>query len=99
MRSPLEAVDMKRHVLIRLASAIAVCAVAPSAHAHHSYGMFFDLCTSVTIEGQVVSVAWRNPHVVIDLTTSEGTKYLAEWTGPQNLAAAHVESDVLKAGD
>jgi len=29
---------------------------ASSAHAHHSHGMFYDACTSVTIEGRVESI-------------------------------------------
>jgi Family of unknown function (DUF6152) len=88
---------MKRNA-IHLATAICIT-VASSASAHHSYGLFYDLCTSVTIEGQVESVQWKNPHVWIDLKTDDGTTYGVEWTGPQNLTRAGLATDALKAGD
>jgi len=31
------------------------------------HGMFYDACTSVTIEGRVESIQWKNPHILIDL--------------------------------
>jgi hypothetical protein len=95
----LEAIDMKRNVVIYLATAICMCTAASSAHAHHSYGMFYDLCASVTIEGQVESIPWKNPHIWIDLKTDDGTAYSAEWTSLQNVTAAGLAREVLKAGD
>jgi len=86
-------------MMIHLATAVCICTGAVSVHAHHSYGMFFDLCTRVTIEGHVENVQWKNPHVWIDLKTDEGTAYRVEWTSLQNLAAAGVVAGALKAGD
>lgn len=90
---------MTRHMVIPLAAAIGICAAHPAARAHHSYPTFYDLCTSVTIEGRVDRVQWEAPHVWIDLQTDDGTAYGVEWTGPRNLAAAGVATDALKAGD
>ena len=70
--------------------------------AHHSHGMFYDPCTSVTIEGKVESVQWKNPHTLIDLKTSDGTVFRAEWIGLQGVAnggLAGPAQDALKVGE
>src|SRR3954451_15673008 len=89
---------MKRRAMI-LASALGMCMAPSFAHAHHSYGTFYDLCTSVTITGRIDTVQWKTPHILIDLRTDEGTVYRAEWTGPLNLASTRITADTLKAGD
>jgi hypothetical protein len=90
---------MTRHVRILLATALSLCGASFSAHAHHAYGRFFDLCTSVTVEGRVGNVQWTDPHVWIDLETDDGTRYAAEWTSTWALARAGLAADVLKPGD
>jgi hypothetical protein len=89
---------MKRNVVTCLAVASCLSMAPPSAHAHHSYGMFFDLCQSVTIDGRVESIQWSNPHVWIDLKGDDGTAYGAEWTSltPNGAGPAR---DMLKPGD
>jgi hypothetical protein len=94
--APATVTGMKRPVV--LTTAICLCA-AFSAHAHHSYGMFFDLCTIVTIEGTIDKVDWKDPHIWIDLETDNGVAYRGEWTSPRNLARDGVTSDRLKPGD
>jgi hypothetical protein len=91
---------MKRNVVIQLATAAYICATGSSAQAHHSYGTFYDLCTTVTVEGQVVNVKWQEPHVLMDLKTNDGTAYVAEWTSPRTLlTTAGLAAGTLKAGD
>jgi Family of unknown function (DUF6152) len=80
----LEAIEMKRNVMIHLATAICIC-TASSAHAHHSHPLFYDQCKKVTIEGRVESAQWKNPHVLIVLKMDNGTTYTAEWTSLQGL--------------
>ena len=89
---------MKRNLVLHLAMAICIGTTASSTYAHHSYGAFFDLCTSVTIEGRIDRIEWKNPHVWIDLTT-DGGAYRAEWTSLQGLSNRGVTTDALKAGD
>src|SRR4051794_30226636 len=86
----------RRHVL--MAAGLIAC-VAASAKAHHSYGMFYDLCTSVSIAGQVERVQWKNPHVLIDVRTDAGDSYIAEWTDVLKLTRDWVSADMLKPGD
>ena len=66
---------MKRNVVIHLATVVFIGTAASSAHAHHSHGMFYDICTSVTIDGTIEAVQWKNPHILIDLKTSDGAVY------------------------
>ena len=70
--------------------------------AHHSHGMFYDSCASVTVEGKVESVQWKNPHTLIDVKTNEGTAYRAEWTSLQGLTNGGVAGpaqEALKVGE
>ena len=91
---------MKRSLLIGLAAGIGLCVAPASAHAHHSYPTFFDLCQSVTITGQVATVQWKNPHVLIELKADDGTRYLAEWTSVEGVTrVSNVDALTLKAGD
>jgi hypothetical protein len=69
---------MKRSVVIHLVTVFCVCAVF-SAHAHHSHPYFYDQCRSITIEGRVESVQWRDPHTLIVLRLDDGTAYTVDW--------------------
>jgi hypothetical protein len=68
------------------------------AHAHHSYAQF-DRCTSVALEGEIMSVEWVNPHIRIDLKTSDVPSYFIEWFSLGQLQQAGIEAETLKAGD
>ena len=48
--------------------------------AHHSHPNFV-LDQNVAIEGDVESVQFKNPHVLIKLKTADSTIYTAEWQG------------------
>ena len=89
---------MKRH--LRLAASIGfVCLIARPAAAHHAYGTFFDLCSRVTIEGQVENVEWKSPHVWLHVKLNDGTLHRLEWTNPQSLERNGVKPDSIKTGD
>ena len=72
--------------------------VCGSAMAHHSYAQF-DRCQSMSIEGEIGSIAWANPHVVVTLKTGDATAYRVEWWDLNRLARAGVSTDSLKVGD
>jgi uncharacterized protein DUF6152 len=65
--------------------------------AHHSHSIFYDSCTTLTIEGEVENVQWKNPHVLIELTAYDGKAYRAEWTSAAIPNGTSVEPP--KAGD
>jgi hypothetical protein len=69
---------MKRSLLI-LAMAAGVGVAASSARAHHSHPYFYDQCRTVTIEGRVDSVDWKDPHTWIVVRVDEGAVYTVDW--------------------
>ena len=93
---------MNRHALTHLAAALSLVAAASAASAHHGYGLYYDLCQSVMIEGRVEDVQWTDPHVWITLAMDDGTRYHAEWTSLRGVANAGVAGraqDALRAGE
>src|SRR5215470_9989565 len=71
---------------------------AASAHAHHSYGAYFEDQT-VSIEGTVESIHFANPHVTFTLRTDAGEVYTAEWQNLIQLRHGNVGPTTLNAGD
>ena len=97
-----------------LATASAMGLIATAASAHHSHPTFL-LDQNVAVEGQIQSVAFKNPHVLIKLRTAS-TVYTAEWQGRSwfenrdsesritdgrydHRSFVSVTSDTLKVGD
>ena len=58
----MEAINMRRNALIGLTTAVCLCTAASSAYAHHSHPYFYDECKSITIEGRVERVEFKDPH-------------------------------------
>jgi hypothetical protein len=97
----LEAIDVKRNVIVLLAVAICIC-TASSAYAHHSHQVFYDQCKKLTLEGRIESTQWKNPHVWIVFKTNDGTTYTAEWTSLQvlnTMGVAKPAQAALTAGE
>src|SRR3954470_1584218 len=93
---------MKPHVAILLAALVCVGPAASPASAHHSHGMFYDPCTSITLDGRIETVQWKNPHTLIDLKTADGAVFRAEWISLQGLAngsLAGPAQEALKVGE
>ena len=68
-----------RHNLVTLAVMLYVATAASSAYAHHSHPYFYDECKSITIEGRVESVDFKDPHTWIVLRLDDGTAYTVDW--------------------
>jgi hypothetical protein len=77
-RGALEATDMRRDLVI-LAVTIYVATAASSAYAHHSHPYFYDQCKTITIEGRVERVEFKDPHTWIILRLDNGTAYTVDW--------------------
>ena len=75
---------MRRH-LVSLAVTIFIVTAASSASAHHSHPFFYDQCKSITLEGRVESVVFKDPHSIIVLKTDDGTAYTVDWAGLRGL--------------
>jgi hypothetical protein len=76
-RGALETTGMRRHLVI-LAATIYLATASP-AYAHHSHPHFYDQCKSITIEGRVERVEFKDPHTWIVLRLDNGTAYTVDW--------------------
>lgn len=74
-----------------------------SVNAHHSFAAFYDEDQSVSIQGTIVELAYRNPHawVQFDARDNDGRiqRIGAEWANPGRLARQGILQDTLKPGD
>ena len=68
-----------RHRLVTLAGVLYLATLTPSAYAHHSHPYFYDECKSVTIEGRVERVEFKDPHTWIVLRLDDGAAYTVDW--------------------
>src|SRR5580765_310557 len=93
---------MKRRLVIPF-FALAVLGVSGHALAHHSFAATYREKDSVTIEGDLVQLDFRNPHsfVHVDVKEKDGTKvrYAVEWGGVGQLGQQGVSRETLKVGD
>ena len=68
-----------RQKLVMLAEMFYLAILASSAYAHHSHPYFYDECKSITIEGRVERVEFKDPHTWIVLRLDDGTAYTVDW--------------------
>ena len=77
-----------------------VMSVATGAWAHHSVAYYGD--DIVEVEGTIVDVRWRNPHVRLSLEVEDGTGGVATWNMEGSsiypLLGAGVTADLLPVG-
>jgi hypothetical protein len=86
----MEAIDMKRNALVGLTAAVCLCTAASSAYAHHSHPYFYDECNSITIEGRIERVEFKDPHTWIVLRLDDGTAYTVDWAPVSRLTSSGV---------
>jgi hypothetical protein len=55
--------------------------MASDAYAHHSHPYFYDQCKTVTIEGRVEKVEWKDPHTLIVVRVDDESLYTIDWNG------------------
>jgi hypothetical protein len=79
-------------------AALAMTAAFAPAQAHHSYAAF-DRCKPVTLEGEIGTIEWANPHIRIQLRTTEVGDYSVEWFNLFQLQQADIAPGTLQAGD
>ena len=74
-----------------------------TAAAHHSFAATYRESESVTIEGELVQLDFRNPHSFVHVLVKEkdGTtvRYAVEWGGVGQLGQQGVTRETLRNGD
>jgi hypothetical protein len=88
---------------VRLIFALCATLFFSTASAHHSFAATFDVATVSELEGEVMSVRWKNPHVEFTLRTTgpEGDEviYNIESHSLSIMRRTGVASDALLVGD
>ena len=73
-----------------------------TANAHHSFAAFYDMTQLTELEGEVTSVAWRNPHITFTLDVPASNGAVTSWqmaAGSVNtLERFGIDQDVIKVG-
>jgi hypothetical protein len=89
--------------ILRIVTAAALATVAASAHAHHSFAVFFDPSKSVKVTGKVKEFRFTNPHGLVVLEVTEAPGKVREWRAETNAPVVLVrrgwKRDSLKPGD
>ena len=90
---------VKRLFVLGLTSLLA----ATAAYAHHSFAKEYAEEKQISLEGDVVSFEYRNPHAWVYFTANDGSgvvrKFGAEWANPRRLEQQGVSAADIKAGD
>ena len=85
------------------AAGLGTLLAATAAYAHHSFARDYAEDKQVSLEGDVVSFEYRNPHAWVYFTASDGSgvqrKFGAEWANPRRLEQQGVGATDLKTGD
>jgi hypothetical protein len=63
---------------------LAIAAAASTAHAHHSFAVYFDSGKEVTIKGKVTAFRFTNPHGTIVLDVADAQGRVREWRAETN---------------
>jgi uncharacterized protein DUF6152 len=83
--------------------AAAGCMLAGAASAHHSFPGTYVEDRTITIEGELVQILYRNPHSFIQVMVKEKdgsvVRYAVEWIGASELGHQGVTPMTLKNGD
>jgi hypothetical protein len=91
---------VKRRLLVL---GIGALLAATTADAHHSFAKEYSEDQHISLEGDVVSFEFRNPHTWLYFTARDATgvarRYGAEWSNPRRLEQQGVAATSLKAGD
>ena len=61
-----------------MATALCLATTSP-ALAHHSHPLTYDWCKSITVEGRIESVQYKNPHSIIEVRQDDGAVFIVDW--------------------
>lgn len=90
-------------VRILIAGIVFVWGLGATVLAHHSFTALYEMGKEVVIEGRVVQIAFRNPHVFLHVERVDGKgnveRWAVEWGGLNTLAESGITSTTFSIGD
>lgn len=92
---------MARYLAVLIVAGVVL--LSSQAYAHHSIRATYIEDRTVTVEGQLVQLLFRNPHSFVHVVVRERdgstVRYAVEWAGANQLGGEGVDRDTLKIGD
>ena len=89
--------------LLVLALGSALMFVGSTADAHHSFPATYSVNKTITIEGKVAQLLFRNSHSFLQIDAKDVSgnvqRWSLEWGGATQLTSQGVVKDTLKVGD
>jgi hypothetical protein len=83
--------------------ALAAVAGAAPASGHHAFAASYLEDQTVSIEGELVELDYRNPHAWVHIAARDNNSRVqrvsAEWSNPGRLKQQGIDKDTLKPGD
>ncbi|MBI4888535.1 MAG: hypothetical protein HY824_15675 [Acidobacteria bacterium] len=83
--------------------AAGACLLGTQADAHHSFPGTYLEDRTITIEGELVQILFRNPHSFVHMMVKEKdgsiVRYAIEWVGASELGHQGVTATTLRNGD
>ena len=90
-------------VVLLVAAAAMVAGGGTRAYAHHSFAATYLERQTVTVEGELVQLDFRNPHsfvhVMVKHKDGSTVRYAVEWGGVGQLGEQGVNRETFKIGD
>jgi hypothetical protein len=72
-------------------------------YGHHAFAVYYFEEQMISIEGEVVELAYQNPHAWLHVSAPDSSgrmqKYGAEWANPGRLSQQGITRETLKPGD
>ena len=97
---------MRRFLAVLLVGSVGLISagvLGTKLHAHHSIGAAYRENRTITVEGQLVQLLFRNPHSFMHVVVREKdgslVRYAVEWVGANQLGGQGVARDTLQIGD
>jgi hypothetical protein len=82
---------------------VVACGLSAALSAHHSFAAYYFEDDMIEIEGPIVEVQFRAPHIWVHLqaadTFGKQHTYAAEWANPSRLEREGITKDTLKPYD
>ena len=84
---------------------LALCALVGGVRVrgHHSFAAYYSEDQTVSVEGALAELDYRNPHTFVHLLAPDKSgkvqRVVAEWASPARLSREGIAKDTLKPGD